>query len=435
MNGQQSWWAPPAVRCPIAPLVLVVVINLAFFFAFQRLGHTVGADTGTDGYKEIAESLVRGDGFIFAPDMHSTMMFGYMKREPVYPLLLAGVRYVTGTLNPVVLCLFQTALCVASCYLLFRLGVRIFDARVATVAAYVYALHPISFWYTARFSSEMAAVPVLLLCLLSIERFFADPSRGRGIQLGLALGVAALTKSAYVVLLPLVLFFAVLCWRRQGRQLVAFALIILASYGSVHSLWVARNYALTGRIVPLTTMTGVAFFLGNRIIEQFDIKRQTAGPGPDQWADEMYQSLQLEIEAKQPSLSLPNLEAETDKELMTRAKHLMLTNPLFAVRKVLAGSVLIWFLSDSTAKSLGWAMFQLPLVLLALFGVWAMREWSMSAVFLLCVAVLFLVAYAAVCPYARYSTPVMPLVILFSSCGLLSAFKACGHSRSFQAAI
>jgi len=428
-------WPSSAGRCPVTPLVLVVAINLAFFFVFPRLIHSVGAETGTDGYKEIAENIVQGNGFVFAPEMHSTMMLGYIKREPVYPLLLAGVLWVTGTLNPAVLCLFQTLLCAVSCYLLYHLGTRVFDDRTGRATAYLYALHPISFWYTARFASEMAAIPVLLACLLVIERFFDRPTRAKAALLGLSIGVAALTKSAYVVLLPLVLLFAVVRWHRQIRRLLASALLVVVAYASVHSLWIARNYALTGEIVPLTTMTGVAFFLGNRIVERFDLRTQTAGTEPDKWAWTFYRSVQSEIEARNPSMPLPNLEVATDRELTARSRQLMLGDPLFAARKVLAGTLLIWFLSDTTAKSLGWAAFQLPLLAFALLGIYAQREWTFKAVFLLSVVAVFLLAYAAVSPLARYAMPVMPLVMCFSSLGLLSALKTIGYLRPVQAAV
>ena len=92
---------------PLLPLVLVLAINVISFFAFDRVGDLVGANTGSDGYKEIAENIVRGNGFVYAPGRPSTMMFGYMKREPLYPLFLSGALAATGTLNSAALGFFK----------------------------------------------------------------------------------------------------------------------------------------------------------------------------------------------------------------------------------------------------------------------------------------------------------------------------------------
>jgi 4-amino-4-deoxy-L-arabinose transferase-like glycosyltransferase len=425
INRLSSTWR----QLPLLPLILIVAINTTSFLLYARVNGAVGADTGTDGYKEIAENVVQGHGLVFSPGMPSTMMLGYMKREPIYPLWLSGILAVTGTLTPGVLCLFQTSLCMISCCLLYRLGAKIFDVRTGGPASYIYALHPISFWYSTRFASEIVAVPVLLLCLLIIDRFFTESTRLRALQAGLLLGVAALTKSAYVVLLPLVLLFAAYRSRRKLQQFLPCALIVVLSFASIQSVWLWRNYTISGEIVPFTTMNGVTFFLGNRIVEQFDAKRLTAGTEADEWAQALYQSVQADIAAKQPDMSLPRLEAETDKQLRAMAVQLVLTKPLLVVRKVLAGMVFIWFLSDTTAKSLGWAAFQVPLLTLAIIGIYRQRQWSLSTQFLLSFVMVFLLAYAVVSPIARYATPVVPVVMLFASYGLISLLKSSASSR------
>src|SRR4029434_1059847 len=156
-------------QSPAIPLLLIVAINIAWFFLSTKVGATVGAETGSDGYKEIAENLVRGNGVIFSRGMHSIGELGYMKREPVYPRFLSVILRLTGTLSPGVLCLFQTSLALISCCLVYRLGEKIFGASTGRLASFIYALHPISFWYSTQFASEIVAVPAMLLCLFLTE--------------------------------------------------------------------------------------------------------------------------------------------------------------------------------------------------------------------------------------------------------------------------
>jgi len=411
-------------QSPVIPLLFIVAINVAWFFLFPKVGPIVGAEPGTDGYKEIAENLVRGHGFIFSQGMRSTIEFGYMKREPIYPLLLSVILHLTGTLSPAVLSLFQTSLSLISCYLVYRLGEKIFGASTGRLASFIYALHPISFWYSPQFASEIVTASAMLLCLFLIERFFAEPTRIKAAEVGLSVGIATLTKSACVMLLPVILFFALIKWRTKLHQLLSYAFIIVFFHVCILSLWLVRNYSISGEIVPFTTNSGGVFFIGNRVVEQFDVKKLTAGePEAEIAAQALYRTVQDGIAARVPHMSLPRLEAQTDKQLTAMARQLIVEKPLFAVRKFLAGMCFIWFLSDTTAKSWGWMMFQMPLVALAVIGLCRQRQWDFSQRFLLCVVLVYIVPYTLLLALARYSMPIIPIVILFSSYGWVSFLK------------
>jgi len=410
-------------QSPATLLLLIVAINIAWFFLFPQVGATVGVQTGTDGYKEIAENLVRGNGFIFSQGMRSTAMLGYMKREPIYPLFLSIILRFTGTLSPAVLGLFQTSLSLISCCLVYCLGKQVFSASTGGLASFIYALHPISFWYSTRFASEIFAVPTMLLCLLLTAKLFAEPTRTKAVQVGLSIAIATLTKSASVILLPVILFFVLLKWRTKLHQLISYVALIVFFYASLHSLWLLRNYSISGEFVPFTTISGVAFFLGNNIVEQFDIKMLTAGDEPDNKAFALYNSVQNAIVAKQPRIPLPRLEAQTDKQLITMARQFVMEKPLFMVYKFFAGMYYIWFLSNTTAKSWGWMIFQIPLVAFAVMGFCRQHHWGdFSKPFLLCVVVAYIVPYTLLSPLARYGMPIIPIVILFSSYALVHRY-------------
>jgi 4-amino-4-deoxy-L-arabinose transferase-like glycosyltransferase len=356
--------------------------------------------------------------------MRSSMMLGYMKREPAYVLWLSAILKLTGTLSPPVLCLFQTALSLLSCLLLYRHGVQIFDVWTGRVASLIYAVHPISFWYSNRFASEVLTVPVVLLCLLAVVRFFSSPTRTRAAQLGLSLGFAVLTKSACVVLLPVVLGFGLVKWRRQLRSFLFHAAFILIFYACIHSLWVIRNYLLCGEIVPFTTMAGAQFFVGNETVTAFDRRRHTAGEWPDQATDALYLAVQSEIAAGAPQMSLPRLEAETDRQLVVMARRQIRQKPSFIARKCLSGLYFIWFLSNTSAKSFGWLLFQGPLVAIAVIGRCRKRDWDPNHRLLLCIVLAYIAPYTFLLALARYAMPIMPIVFLFASDAVVSGLTA-----------
>ena len=423
-----------AVPFPLGALFLVVAINITAFVMFPRIGAAVGAATGTDGYDGVAASLVQGDGFVFSAGRRSTGMTGYMKREPVYPLFLAGILRLTGTMSPVVLCIFQTGLSVIACCFVYALAKNVFDNRTGRLTSYIYAFHPVSFWYSARFASEMIAVPVCLLALLAIVRLLDFPSRAAAMRAGAMVGVAALTKSAFVVAPPLLIVFMLVRARQQMRQSLPIAIVVIACYAGVHSLWLIRNYALAGEIVPFTTMNGFSFFVGKKIFEEFDVKKQTAGSVPDRWAAALYRSVQNEIAAAEPGISMPRLEARTDARLIGMAQQLAIEDPLFVLRKMLAGTVLIWYLSDTTAKSFGWMIFQLPLVILAMVGIYRQHRWTPSKCFLICFTATYVLSYALVSPLARYGMILIPILMLFAGNALTVLFRA-GAGREHSPAL
>jgi 4-amino-4-deoxy-L-arabinose transferase-like glycosyltransferase len=405
----------------VISLLLIVTINVTWFFLFPKVGRRVGAATGIDAYEEIAANLIKGHGFIFSPGMRSTIELGYMKREPIYPLLLSVILRLTGTLSPAVLGLFQTSLSLISCYLIYRLGERIFGASTAGLACLIYALHPLSFWYSTRSASEIVAVPAMLLCLCLIERFFAEPTRMKAAQVGVSIGIATLAKNACVMLLPVLLLFILLKWHTKLLQFLSCVIIIIFLHVTILSLWLIRNYAISGEIVPFTTNSGGVFFIGNMVVEQFDVQTLTAGePEAEMAAQALYGVIQDGIAARAPHMSLPRLEAQTDKQLTAMARHLIFANPFFAVRKFLSGMCFIWFLSDTTAKSWGWMLYQMPLVALAVMGLCRERPRDFRQCFLLCVAVAYIVPYTLLLALARYSMPIMPIVIFFASYGLVT---------------
>ena len=411
----------------VTPLLFIVAINVAWFLLGAKVGMIVGTETGTDGYKEIAENVVRGHGLVYSQGMRSTIEYGHMKREPIYPLLLAVILRLTGTLSPVVLGLFQTFFALISCYLLYHLGEKTFGTSTGRLASFMYALHPISFWYSTRFASEIVTVTAVLLCLLCMVNFFAEPTRIRAVQVGLSLGVAVLTRSACVVFLPVILLFVLLQWWTQRGRLLSCVFIMVFFYASIHSLWLIRNYAISGETVPFTTNSGAIFFYGNEVVKRFDVKKYMAEiDEADNAAQALYRAVQDDIAAKVPHMSLPRLEAQTNQQLIAMARQFVVEEPFFVVRKFLSGMYFIWFLSSSTAKSWGWMMFQMPLLAFAIIGSCQQRQWNVSQRFLLCVVVVYVIPYALLLALARYSMPIIPVVILFASYGLVSFLKLDG---------
>ena len=76
--------------------VLIFIIHATLLFVVipgvsSRMAHLYTQDRPSDGYYELAENLIAGNGYRFYPDTARTLM-----REPGYPLLLAGLLVTLG---------------------------------------------------------------------------------------------------------------------------------------------------------------------------------------------------------------------------------------------------------------------------------------------------------------------------------------------------
>ncbi len=213
-----------------------------------------------------------------------------LANPPLYPVMLAGLMKVLPfrwdtprsfwTYSPEVwIAIFNQVLFLATLFLTFSLGTRLFDEAVGVVAVVVLAGSEVLWRFSVSGLSTMLALLIfvcLLWCLVKLdEGTREDGPKGRGyfigwgLATGLCLGLGALTRYSFVwLLLPVVAF--ILLFVRPRRWLVAglavaVLLLLLAP-------WVARNYQISGTLfgVPgFSACQDTLPFPGSRIERTF----------------------------------------------------------------------------------------------------------------------------------------------------------------------
>jgi len=137
------------------------------------------------------------------------------------------------------------------------------DETVARLAVLLLALYPNQIAYTGVLFSEMLAT---FLLLLAATLFLAIPRRGCALAAGLVIGAGALVKAQFL-LFPLVLVAFHLWERRSWRGLVPaglrLGLPLVIGVGMVVLPWTARNHAVLGGFVLISTNGGGALLEGN----------------------------------------------------------------------------------------------------------------------------------------------------------------------------
>jgi 4-amino-4-deoxy-L-arabinose transferase-like glycosyltransferase len=216
-----------------AALLLILIAALAprLAFAFRA---PVFLISDSIAYFQSGYDLARGAGFDLP-----------YKRAPLYPLFIAGGVWLSGP-DLQAIGFLQHALGALSAALTFRIGRLLFGRLAGLAAGLLVALSGPLIIYEHYLVAEPLFIVLLLGFTLSVVRGVRAPDGSwRWFVLsGLLLGMAGLTRSVGVAILPAVPP-ALLLALRWPRAVVS-SLAVLAGFLVVIAPWMARNYVEFG---------------------------------------------------------------------------------------------------------------------------------------------------------------------------------------------
>jgi len=180
-----------------------------------------------------------------------------------YPALLAALFWFvlhTPIPNDLMLSaeLMHVAFGTATVPLVYLIGERLFDRRVALVAAGLYAFYPNAIFEVASLQLETTFV---FLCLAALAVIVSHdwskglPSRGRLLAFGFTLGLSVLVRPFSVWFLA-GLFIAALTVRAGLRKALAVTLVPAAVVVAMSIPWIIRNEIRMHAFVVTSTNTG-----------------------------------------------------------------------------------------------------------------------------------------------------------------------------------
>ena len=182
-------------------ILLALAIRIAYLIAYQ--GSPAWDQLTVDNYyhhnwaQNIADGNVLGDTTYF--------------RAPFYVYCLALLYYLFGA-SLWVGRIFGLAVGIASIFMSYRIGQKIFDHRVGLIAATIHTLYPVIIY----FESELLLDPLFTLLLqIAIYRtlvWWDSNSLVDMFTVGLIYGLAAITRPTALIVIPLVMM---LSWALQ----------------------------------------------------------------------------------------------------------------------------------------------------------------------------------------------------------------------------
>lgn len=256
-------------------MLLALIMALGFGLRMDMVINPL-ADPGDDAfaYRALAESLYEdgsygGSGFNTPSDW-----------SPGAPLLYAGAYYVTGGVRDGVGRGVQALLGTAAILIVYLLALRLNTRRsAALVAAGMVAFYPPFIYSTGALMSEPPAIFTLPAAMLAL--LWAD-SRGSPwawLLPGLLFGLTALIRPEYLfVAFAFTAFVLIRRWIKDGAgaSLVATVLFFIAVLAPVIP-WTVHNYVQLDRIVPISTGSGKALFVGTYLPADGEYQRVKAG--------------------------------------------------------------------------------------------------------------------------------------------------------------
>lgn len=412
--GNGGWrWALPTI------LVISVVVRLVYSLGIARgILHIQPELESTDGYHEIARTLLAGNGYRFASDEPLTAL-----RAPIYPLFLLAIFSIAGV-NYVCVQVAQALLGAVGCWLLFLLGRWVHSNKLGLAAAALYAIYPNAIEYSARLYAENVFFPIFLAFAYLLCRASYEGSVRHGFAAGAAWGASLLTRGtllAFPFALPIGIALS-RTHRSPPSKWFRWILPSVVAAAVVVAPWAARNYALTGAFVPVSTWGWAPIYHGTQVAK-----------GMTHWVD----SLDVDLTATRSLRDTFRQQSQNGDADVTPAagevrydqfaKQQTLadwrSDPVGKVERSVAGLGYTWFYTFGAKLRAFSLAVHLPLFVLFVLGVVRMaRRYNESFVrawpafgLILYINVFQALAY----PHVRYMAPAIILSFLFSSLPLV----------------
>ena len=222
-------------------------------------------------YTQRAEALLDGEGFVGSYQSWVRHPGSVLADLPQYPgaiqppgytVFVAGVMALSGRSLTAVR-FAQVVLSTLTVWLVYQLGCAWFGARSGLAAAWLCALYPELIAFSHYFWSETLYVFLLLAGVTLLARGEEPASRGAAALAGVALGLAALTRSSLVYFLPLLIAWLPLVYRAHWRTaLTRGALAVLVALALI-APWAARNWGVHGGFVLIDSNGPFNLWRGN----------------------------------------------------------------------------------------------------------------------------------------------------------------------------
>lgn len=408
-----------ASACLLLRLSVAVAIDL-----------TIPVVKHVDVYSSIAANLADGHGFVAQPGGEIIMW-----RAPLYPALLSILYRIFGEIDNWAILIVHALLDALTAVLIWRIGSQLFSEPIGIFAALVYAIHPLSAYYTLRFMPEPFFALILTVLAAALVWTFSQQRPWRFLLVGILGAVATLVKPVALGLVPLLaLLLGLRILPSRGQTIAAVGYLML---GFVIALapWTLRNYSLTGAIIPSATGGGYALWLGNHVptngLEDWElpppdyrrlVAHRAAILAQSRGNAAHYPPIVVTGDGRDRSFTEPvNISVAEDRAFARAAVQELMAHPFDTLRLLIKKFFRFWFnifLPQNRWAQTAIAIGQTVFLSCAMYGIGLAWQRAPAARIVLIPVLYLALAHTVTFATLRYSIPVVPLVTLFATFGL-----------------
>jgi len=229
-----------------------VFVIASFLRVILNLNNQLAIGGDSKKFLLVADSILQGFGFAFGDGKPTAFLM------PVYPFLLAGVRFCLGE-NIFYIQLVQAILGALSCLIIYFIAFDVFNKRVAEVSFLV-----MTFYYFLIKQCGIIYAETLYIFLLSLSMFFlirifkVPEKRNNYIFFGIFFALVILTN-CNLILFPF-LIGVLLLWSFKKRIVVKNILVMLTIFSLPILGWAVRNYIVFHELIILPNKGGAFFY-------------------------------------------------------------------------------------------------------------------------------------------------------------------------------
>jgi 4-amino-4-deoxy-L-arabinose transferase-like glycosyltransferase len=239
-------------------LLAATVVRIVFIFTVSHYEHGFYDSTY---YRYAAVQVADGEGF------RSATLFGLGRPDAPHPpltvLALTPAAWVFGAAD-LPMRFTMTLVGLASIVVIAMIARTLGGERAGLIAAFLAAVYPNLWVNDGLIMSESISALTVGVTILLTYRLVVRPTRARAAAVGLACGLAILTRAEVALLLPLVIAPAIVMVGSVGWKARAGLLGVATIVAAVALVpWVAYNFSRFEKPVLLSTGDGYALLGAN----------------------------------------------------------------------------------------------------------------------------------------------------------------------------
>jgi 4-amino-4-deoxy-L-arabinose transferase-like glycosyltransferase len=271
----RNWFKSPIFWILLLALTLRVIAAL-------YLGNSVTGLSGASDeitYSTLGHRVATGHGLSFPENWYPWIQADTPQSYFSAAMSLSlGAIYAVFGYYPLVARLIMALVSTAVVGLLYLLTRRIFNARIALIAAGLAAVYPYLIFYGVSLVTETPFILGLLVAIYLAYEIVENPSPAKWVALGLVMALTAVFRIAIVFYIPFLLGW-VFFKQKQQRHYVILPLIAIVLMVMPFTI---RNYILWGEFEPLETQFGHVFWNGNHPDHEGDFHPYKVFPIPEE---------------------------------------------------------------------------------------------------------------------------------------------------------